>query len=312
MDVAVLTEGLVKKYGSTQALNNLSLEVAEGELYGLIGPDGSGKTSLFRILATLLIPDSGYARVFGHCVVKDYKKIRSFTGYMPGRFSLYMDLSVEENLNFYATVFGTSVRENYELIRPVFSKLEPFRKRLAGDLSGGMKQKLALSCALIHKPRILILDEPTTGVDAISRKEFWVLLRGLKAQGITILVSTPYMDEATLCDRVALVQRGNILSEGKPPQIIAEYRNDLFKASADDMGRLLKHLRDQSFVISAHRFGDNIHLATQKQAFSDTFIAGELEKSGFSNLSVKRVEPDMEDCFLELMEKRDGTTRTNG
>jgi ABC-2 type transport system ATP-binding protein len=218
----VTANNLIKTYGKKNevlAVDHVSFSVNDGEIFGLIGPDGAGKTSIFRMLTTLLLPDSGSASVAGFDVVKDYKQIRNTVGYMPGRFSLYPDLSVEENLNFFATIFETTIQKNYDLIKEIYVQLEPFKKRRAGKLSGGMKQKLALCCALIHKPTVLFLDEPTTGVDPVSRKEFWEMLKRLKAQGITILVSTPYMDEAGLCDRIALIQNGKILSIETPANI---------------------------------------------------------------------------------------------
>src|SRR6187431_2919938 len=244
---AVIVENIIKTYGKKKevtALSDISFNVSQGELFGVIGPDGAGKTSLFRILTTLLLADSGKATVDGFDVVKEYKAIRKGVGYMPGKFSLYPDLSVEENLNFFATIFNTSIDENYDLIKDIYVQIEPFKERKAGKLSGGMKQKLALSCALIHRPSILFLDEPTTGVDAVSRKEFWEMLKRLKKQGITILVSTPYMDEANLCERIALIQDGKILSLNTPEKIISEYPDELFSVAADDMIRLLNELRN--------------------------------------------------------------------
>src|SRR5487761_2368014 len=224
---AIIADNLEKKYGSKKAVVNavkrVSFSVEKGELFGIIGPDGAGKTSLFRMFTTLLLPDGGTGQVDGSDIVRDFKDIRKKVGYMPGRFSLYQDLSVEENLNFFATIFNTSLSENYELIKEIYIQIEPFRERKAGKLSGGMKQKLALCCALIHRPVVLFLDEPTTGVDAVSRKEFWEMLKRLKAQGITILVSTPYMDEASLCDRVALIQKSEILSINTPDGIIDQF-----------------------------------------------------------------------------------------
>ncbi|MGP1479249.1 MAG: ABC transporter ATP-binding protein, partial [Capnocytophaga sp.] len=220
---SITIHNLSKSYGTVQAVQNLSLEVKKGELFGLIGPDGAGKTTIFRMLTTLLLPDEGTATIEGWDIVNDYKEIRKHIGYMPGRFSLYQDLTVEENLTFFATVFGTTITENYDLIKDIYEQIKPFSNRRAGKLSGGMKQKLALCCALIHKPKVLLLDEPTTGVDVVSRKEFWQILARLKAQGISILVSTPYMDEASLCDRIALFQNGKVLSTSTPSQIIAQY-----------------------------------------------------------------------------------------
>ena len=214
--ISVIIEHVSKAYNTTHAIEDISLSIGKGELFGFIGPDGAGKTTLIRILTTLLLPDKGNATVEGFDTVKDYKKIRQIVGYMPGRFSLYQDLSVEENLNFFASIFKTSIKENYHLIKDIYKQIEPFKDRPAGKLSGGMKQKLALCCALIHKPVVLFLDEPTTGVDAVSRKEFWDMLDKLKKENITILVSTPYMDEASRCDRVALMQEGKILKCGYP------------------------------------------------------------------------------------------------
>src|SRR6187401_1187214 len=231
---AVVVENIVKRYGLKKdeviALQGISFEVEPGELFGIIGPAGAGKTSLFRILTTLLLAEQGTATVNELDVVKDYKKIRQTVGYMPGKFSLYQDLTVQENLDFFATIFNTTIRENYELIRDIYSQIEPFKKRRAGKLSGGMKQKLALSCALIHKPTVLFLDEPTTGVDPVSRKEFWEMLKRLREQAITIIVSTPYMDEASLCDRIALIQNGNIMSLDKPQKIIDSFPVPLYAA----------------------------------------------------------------------------------
>lgn len=239
----VTIQNLTKTYSGVTALDEISVEVREGELFGFIGPDGAGKTSLFRILTTLLKPDSGSAKVLGYDVVKDYRKIRPLLGYMPGRFSLYQDLSVRENMDFFASVFGTTLEENYDLVEPIYSQLERFESRPAGALSGGMKQKLALSCALIHKPELLILDEPTTGVDAVSRQEFWEMLQHLKVQNITIIASTPYMDEAGQCDRVALIDSGRILKIDTPGQIVSSFRIPLLAVKADTRYELLKTLR---------------------------------------------------------------------
>src|SRR5690554_4268837 len=236
--MGILVENISKSYKNVAAVKDISFEVKPGELYGLIGPDGAGKTTLFRILTTLLVADKGQAKVAGYEVVQDYKNIRHSVGYMPGRFSLYQDLTIEENLNFFATIFGTSIEENYDLIKDVYEQIEPFKNRRAGKLSGGMKQKLALSCALIHKPKVLFLDEPTTGVDPVSRKEFWEMLRRLKTQGITVLVSTPYMDEAALCDRIALIQHGNLLAIDSPDGIVNAYPGTLYAVKADDMPRV--------------------------------------------------------------------------
>ena len=298
MDVTL--KNITKTYQGQTAVDDISFEVEKGELFGLIGPDGAGKTSIFRILTTLLLADSGSARVTDLDVVKDFKKIRSCVGYMPGRFSLYQDLTIEENLNFFATVFSTTIQENYELIRDIYVQIEPFKNRRAGALSGGMKQKLALCCALIHKPKVLFLDEPTTGVDAVSRQEFWEMLRRLKSQGITILVSTPYMDEATLCERIALIQGGKIMSIDTPKNIVGQYPSDLFAIKSDDMSRLLKDLRMVNEVKSCYAFGEYQHLTFEESNYSNQLIQS-LEKQGHQNVELKAIEPTIEDCFIHLM-----------
>ncbi len=298
--LSVDIKNISKSYEDVEALKDISLEIEHGEIFGLIGPDGAGKTTLFRILTTLLLPDQGTAHVEGYDVVKDYKEIRKITGYMAGRFSLYQDLTVEENMNFYATVFGTTIKENYELVKDIYSHIEPFKTRRAGKLSGGMKQKLALSCALIHKPVILILDEPTTGVDAVSRKEFWEMLVRLKAHDITILVSTPYMDEAELCDRVALIQDGQILSVETPDKIIGNYNDRLLAIRAADLYQLKKDLEEYEYTNSAYLFGQDIHL-TLRDVDKEKELKGYLVKMGHRDLSIDHIRPNIEDCFLDLM-----------
>jgi len=290
-----------KSYKDVLALSDISFEVQKGELFGLIGPDGAGKSTLMRILTTLLIQDSGTATMNNLDVVKDYKKIRNIVGYMPGRFSLYQDLTVEENLNFFATVFKTTVSENYELIRDIYVQIEPFRKRLAGKLSGGMKQKLALSCALIHKPEILVLDEPTTGVDAVSRKEFWDMLKNLQTKGITILVSTPYMDEATLCNRVALMQKGKILNIDTPRNLIENYSRKLYAIRSNDMHRLILDLRAYEKTDSAYAFGQYLHVTGKADDVEATEFENYLLKKEHSNLQVFDIGPTIEDVFMDLM-----------
>lgn len=284
------------------AVDAVSLEVQHGELFGLIGPDGAGKTTLFRMLTTLLLPDSGSAIVDGFDVVRQYKSIRQRVGYMPGRFSLYQDLTVEENLRFFATLFGTTVEENYHLIRDIYIQIEPFKTRRAGKLSGGMKQKLALCCALIHKPRVLFLDEPTTGVDPVSRKEFWEMLKGLKAQGITILVSTPYMDEATRCDRVALIQSGKILDIDTPDAIIAKYPERLYAVSSSEIPRLLRDVRGFANTRSCFSFGQELHLSLlhdNDSAVKELYTY--LASRGHDNVHVTDTAPTIEDCFIRLL-----------
>jgi ABC-type multidrug transport system ATPase subunit len=302
MQKIIESEGISKKFGSTQALSNISFSVNESEIFGFIGPDGAGKTTLFRTITTLLLPDTGTMTVLGKDSVKDFRELRKHIGYMPGRFSLYQDLSVEENLNFYATVFGTTVRENYELIKDIYSHIEPFKKRLAGKLSGGMKQKLALSCALIHKPQLLVLDEPTTGVDAVSRSEFWVMLSRLKKYGITIVVSTPYMDEAMRCDRVALIQNGKILSIDTPLKIMDGFTRKLFIVKSRDKYRLIMSLRDYPGTLTAYPFGDSVHL-TLKNDMPGNELLDHLKSAGLDDITIMEGAAGIEDRFLELMEK---------
>lgn len=293
-----------KSYDGIQALSQVSFSVAEGEVFGLIGADGAGKSTLFRILTSILTPDAGEAKVLGWDVLKDYRKIRQITGYMPGRFSLYQDLSVEENLQFFATVFGTTIAENYELVKDVYVQIEPFRKRRAGKLSGGMKQKLALSCCLIHCPKILVLDEPTTGVDAVSRKEFWELLRGLKQKGITIVVSTPYMDEALLCDRVALIQNGEILSVDAPSAIINSYEKQVISVRATDTFKLLKDLRKYSDTKHVYAFGSEVHFTGKTETGID-LLESYLINKGNQHLEIAEITPGIEDVFIDLMKVKE-------
>ncbi|MBK6904347.1 MAG: ABC transporter ATP-binding protein [Saprospirales bacterium] len=301
--MSITIHHISKSYGPVQALNDVSFEVSKGELFGLIGPDGAGKTTLIRILTTLLLPDSGEARVIGLDPVKEFRALRKHVGYMPGRFSLYQDLTVEENLNFFATIFGTSVRENYHLIKDIYSQIEPFKDRKAGNLSGGMKQKLALSCAMIHEPEVLILDEPTTGVDAVSRKEFWEMLHRLKDRGITILVSTPYMDEASLCDRVALIQNGHILNVGAPGDLVKSYSRHLWAVKASHTLRLIEDLRKHPAAYSAFPFGDSVHLAL-KGELAEGELLDYLSKKEHREIEIKAVEANIEDVFMELMAKK--------
>ena len=297
--IAVSVTNISKRYGKTEALKNVSLEVEKGELFGIIGPDGAGKTSLFRILATLLLADEGSATVDGLDVVRDYKTVRQRVGYMPGRFSLYQDLTVEENLTFFAAVFGTTIRKNYHLIEDIYKQIEPFKKRRAGKLSGGMKQKLALSCALIHKPSVLFLDEPTTGVDPVSRKEFWVMLRRLQEQGITILVSTPYMDEATLCDRITLIREGSFMTIDTPARIVENFKAPLFAASSQMMSQLLSALRRLPEVKSCYAFGDVHHVVLHRQEALISVIQ-QTKDAGFTDIEMYPITATIEDCFMEM------------
>ncbi len=295
-----------KTYGKEKkiAVDDISFSVNRAEIFGLIGPDGAGKSSIFRILTTLLLADSGTATVDGHDVVKNYKNIRESVGYMPGKFSLYPDLSVEENLTFFATLFYTTIRENFHLIKEIYIQLEPFKDRRAGKLSGGMKQKLALCCALIHKPKVLFLDEPTTGVDPVSRKEFWEMLKRLKQQGITILVSTPYMDEATLCDRIALIKNGKILSIETPAHIINEYPDVLYKIKSDAMYSLLKDLNTHPNVRSCFTFGEFLHVSfLNNNELLQQELLNYLYQKGHTNMVMEKTVPGIEDCFIHLLKK---------
>lgn len=291
---------LSKSYGKTKALDNVSFNVERGELFGLIGPDGAGKTTLFRLLTTLLTPDEGSATVDGRDIVKDYLNIRSAVGYMPGRFSLYPDLTVEENLEFFAALFGVTVKESYDLIAPIYRQIEPFRKRRAGKLSGGMKQKLALSCALIHRPNVLFLDEPTTGVDAVSRREFWDMLSQLKTQGITILVSTPYMDEASRCDRIALCNEGHILGVNTPQNFVHDFNEMLYGIRAKDMFGLLQRARSIEGVAACYPFGEHHHLIANDN-FNPSIFTSQL--SDIEGLEICTQEPSIEDVFIKLMKQ---------
>ncbi|MES2849361.1 MAG: ABC transporter ATP-binding protein [Bacteroidota bacterium] len=299
---AVSVKNIIKTYGKKKdtvtALQDISFDVEQGELFGIIGPDGAGKTSLFRILTTLLLADSGSAVVDGFDVVKDFKEIRKRVGYMPGKFSLYQDLTVHENLDFFATIFNTSIQENYELIKDIYQQIEPFKDRPAGKLSGGMKQKLALSCALIHRPSVLFLDEPTTGVDAVSRKEFWEMLKRLKEQGITILVSTPYMDEASLCDRVVLMQTGEILSIDTPEGIVNNFGKQLWAVRSSNMLHLLNDIKQMEAVDNAYPSGTYHHVVL-KNGYDEKLL--QQLNTNNKELEIKQIQPNIEDCFMQLM-----------
>ena len=302
MEKVIESMDIRKAFGSTKALNDIAFSVDESEIFGFIGPDGAGKTTLFRIIATLLLPDKGEMKVLGMDCIAGFKELRKNIGYMPGRFSLYQDLTVEENLNFYATVFGTTVKKNYDLISDIYSHIEPFKKRLAGKLSGGMKQKLALSCALIHKPKLLILDEPTTGVDAVSRSEFWAMLARLRQHDITIIVSTPYMDEAMRCDRVALIQNGSILTVAPPQKIRNGFSRKLFMIKASEKYKLIIALRKYPGTVTAYPFGDSVHVTFSDDSIDESLFRF-LSKEGLSKVTAVETEAGIEDRFLELMEK---------
>lgn len=305
--IPLVVTGISKRFGDTLALDNVSLEANDGELLGLVGPDGGGKTTLFRIVTTLLLPDSGSASVLGLDVVKDFWAIRARVGYMPGRFSLYPDLSVEENLDFFASVFGTTREKGASTIAPIYSQIEPFRERRAGALSGGMKQKLALSCALVHRPDILFLDEPTTGVDAVSRNEFWDLLGGLRDSGLTIVVSTPYMDEAARCDRVVLMQEGRVLAIDEPARIGSRFHHPLFAVTGTGKLKLLEALREFPHAKSVYPFGSELHYADARLDTDTNTITDELRSFAASRdvgpLELRQIKPGIEDAFMELMNR---------
>jgi ABC-type multidrug transport system ATPase subunit len=298
--MSISVKNITKSYKKVTAVKDLSFEVTQGELFGLIGPDGAGKTTLFRILTTLLFADKGTATVANFDVVNHYKSIRNNVGYMPGKFSLYQDLTVEENLNFFATIFNTSIEENYELIKEIYVQIEPFKNRRAGKLSGGMKQKLALCCALIHKPKVLFLDEPTTGVDPVSRKEFWEMLKRLQQKGITILVSTPYMDEAALCDRIALIQDGKILKIDTPQEIINDFPKKLYEVKTDNMYELIAYLKKYEHHYSVYPFGEFVHYTDKRLDFNPKELYQHLEKEGMKNIALQETKATIEDTFMEL------------
>jgi len=298
--MSIQVHNISKSYNKISAIDSISFEVKEGELFGLIGPDGAGKTTIFRILTTLLLANEGSATVAGFDVVLDYKAIRNSVGYMPGKFSLYQDLTVEENLNFFATIFGTTIEENYNLIKDIYIQIEPFKTRRAGALSGGMKQKLALCCALIHKPTVLFLDEPTTGVDPVSRKEFWIMLKRLQEKGITILVSTPYMDEAALCDRIALIQKGSILKIDKPATIIKDYKKIIYDIKAKNTHQLIQDLKNYPSQYSVFAFGEYIHYIDENDNFNPMDLQNYLEQQQHTEIEIRVSNPTIEDVFMDL------------
>lgn len=298
--MGITVVNISKSYKNVKALQDISFVVKPGELFGLIGPDGAGKTTLFRVLTTLLIADAGTATVAGNDVISNYKKIRNCVGYMPGKFSLYQDLTVEENLTFFATIFGTTIAENYDLIKDIYVQIEPFKDRRAGKLSGGMKQKLALCCALIHKPKVLFLDEPTTGVDPVSRKEFWEMLKRLQQKNITILVSTPYMDEAALCDRIALIQNGKILEIDTPEAIVKHYSKEIYNVSASNMYQLILSLNNYKYNHSVYPFGEFVHYTDSRVDFNPEDLKVYLETRNLSNIYIDKTVATIEDTFMEL------------
>jgi ABC-2 type transport system ATP-binding protein len=298
--MSISVQNISKSYKNIQALQNITFEVQEGELFGLIGPDGAGKTTLFRLLTTLLLPNEGKATVADYDIVKNVKEIRNSVGYMPGKFSLYQDLTIEENLTFFATIFGTTIEENYDLIEDIYVQIEPFKNRRAGALSGGMKQKLALCCALIHKPKVLFLDEPTTGVDPVSRKEFWEMLKRLKQKGITILVSTPYMDEASLCDRIALIQKGKILKIDTPDAVMKAYKKTIYEIASNQMHQLILDLKRFPSQYSVFAFGEFMHYIDRNDSFDTEALRTYLQQIGHQNIRIQTTTASIEDVFMDL------------
>ncbi|MBC7844972.1 MAG: ABC transporter ATP-binding protein [Flavobacterium sp.] len=298
--MSIQVQNISKSYYKIKAVEAITFDVKEGELFGLIGPDGAGKTTMFRILTTLLLANEGSASVAGFDVIKDYKAIRNSVGYMPGKFSLYQDLSVEENLTFFATIFGTTIEENYDLIREIYVQIEPFKTRRAGALSGGMKQKLALCCALIHKPKVLFLDEPTTGVDPVSRKEFWEMLKRLQQKGITILVSTPYMDEAALCDRIALIQKGKILKIDSPENIIKKYDKTIYDIRTENRHQLIEDLKNFPSQYSVYAFGEYIHYIDKNADFNSNDLEIYLANKNHHEIKIQPAITTIEDVFMDL------------
>lgn len=300
---AIEIDNVDKSYGKIRALQDVSVTIEEGELFGFIGPDGAGKTTLFRIITTLIKPDSGRVNVLGRNVIDNYYELRTLLGYMPGKFSLYSDLSVRENIDFFAGVFNTTLKENYELVEPIYSQLEKFENRLAGALSGGMKQKLALSCALIHKPKLLVLDEPTTGVDAVSRQDFWNMLQDLNKKGLTIIMSTPYMDEAEKCERVALIDEGRIMQVDTPQNIVSSFKKTLYAVKAENTYHLIQTLRDYEYAESVQPFGEYLHYIDKRDEIDTDEIVRYLESAGMKDVQIHKIEPVIEDSFIRLMSK---------
>lgn len=298
--MSVVVNNISKSYKKTKAVENITFDVNDGELFGLIGPDGAGKTTIFRILTTLLVANEGNAEVGGFDVIKQLKEIRNSVGYMPGKFSLYQDLTVEENLHFFATIFGTTIEENYDLIKDIYIQIEPFKDRRAGALSGGMKQKLALCCALIHAPKVLFLDEPTTGVDPVSRKEFWIMLKRLQQKGITILVSTPYMDEASLCDRIALIQKGKILKIDTPANIISKYEKVIYDVQAKNTHGLIHDLKNYPNQYSVYAFGEYVHYIDKNAMFNPNDLETYLKNKNHNDIIIKPAIITIEDVFMDL------------
>jgi ABC-type multidrug transport system ATPase subunit len=306
MDYSILIKDVTKKYSELTAIDNLTLNIEKGKIFGLIGPDGSGKTTLIRMIASLIKQDSGSIKVANLDNINDYKAIRKIIGYMPGKFSLYQDLTVEENLKLFATIFNTDIKTHYHLIEDIYAHLEPFKDRPAGKLSGGMKQKLALSCSLIHKPEILLLDEPTTGVDPVSRRDLWQMLIKLKNFGITIVVSTPYMDEASLCDEIALIQTGRALSVNIPQEIIDNFSNSIFSISGQSNYLLLNALKVFNPNYLVYPFGETLHLISPENKTTKEGLENHLNSQNFLEFRIEQIKPTIEDCFINLMSRNTG------
>ena len=304
-------ENINKSYNGIEAVRDINFSVEKGELFGLIGPDGAGKTTIFQMLTTVLLPDTGTITFDGKNVVDEYKYVRKKVGYMPGKFALYQDLSVTENLEFFATIFGTTIEANYEIIKDIYQQLEPFGHRRAGALSGGMKQKLALSCALIHKPLVLVLDEPTFGVDAVSRAEFWDMLKSLKARGVTILVSTPYMDEALLCDRVALIQKGTILKIDTPHAIEEQFERNLYVVRTEKVYPVLQFLRNDLGFEHSYTFGQEIHIYSDEVLDVDA-VTEKIKSACPVEFSMREGKANIEDCFMDMMVRSGLTEKVEG
>ena len=312
MTNAITIEHVNKVYdGKVTALKDVSFNVEEGEVFGLVGPDGAGKSTLFNILTTLLLPDSGKISLLGMDVINEYKSVRQIIGYLPGVFSLYPDLSVEENLQFFAVMYKSSIEENMELIRPIWQQISPFSDRKAGKLSGGMKQKLALCCALIHCPKILFLDEPTTGVDPVSRKEFWDILKSIRTQGITVVVSTPYMDEATRCDRIAMIQEGQILGINTPSAFIRDFQGKLYTFRSENIFSLLNIMEQCPLRCNYYPYGEHCHIAFYDDvATALPQFEQFLQEQGQSHGEIIAIDPSVEDCFIEIVQMRNALNQT--
>ena len=300
---AIRTEGLGKVFGPTVALDRLTLSVNEGEIFGLVGPDGAGKTTVMRLLAGILDPSGGEGWVMGHSIRAEAGKIHGEIGYMSQRFGLYPDLSVMENIEFYADLYGVPRRGGQEKIDALlaFSNLAPFKRRLAGNLSGGMKQKLGLACALVHTPKVLLLDEPTNGVDPVSRRDFWRILYGLLREKVTIFVSTSYLDEAERFQRLALLHQGKLLALGTPEEVKGLYPGAILEVLCDDPRRAVAVLRGELPLATVGLFGDRVHVGSREPALAGQGIGNALRNAGIGVSRVQPVEPILEDVFVAVL-----------